>query len=245
MEPYGFVYLTECKINGKCYIGQRSFRKKGWENYLGSGKLLLKAIRKYGKENFVRTIIYISFMRDDLDAAERRIISFFNAVEDQNFYNLVPGGHGNSFGFKGKSHSIETRLRMKQAATGHPMSKRMIEIVTENFRRGSAKSAQTRRETGVQKGAFHVRAREVTINNIVYPTITEARRAGYSWSEVQAVLAGEVITFPAHRRFGGGKSVTIDGVLYPTITNAMHELGLSRKTVKTYILPTKADIILA
>jgi len=50
----GTIYLTVNQINGKIYIGQTSINKNG---YIGSGKLLKKAIKKYGKYNFIRTIL--------------------------------------------------------------------------------------------------------------------------------------------------------------------------------------------
>jgi group I intron endonuclease len=45
-----YIYKTTNNINGKVYIGQR-VTSNNIENddYLGSGKLLLKAIAKYGK----------------------------------------------------------------------------------------------------------------------------------------------------------------------------------------------------
>lgn len=43
---YGFIYITTNLINGKKYIGQ----KKGYnDTYLGSGKILKLAIKKYGR----------------------------------------------------------------------------------------------------------------------------------------------------------------------------------------------------
>lgn len=43
------IYKTTNLINGKIYIGQDS---KDRPNYYGSGKLIHRAIKKYGKENF-------------------------------------------------------------------------------------------------------------------------------------------------------------------------------------------------
>ena len=48
------IYKTTCLVNYKIYIGQ-SIRNKNY--YLGSGKLLLKAIKKYGKNNFTKEIL--------------------------------------------------------------------------------------------------------------------------------------------------------------------------------------------
>ena len=53
------IYKTTCLINNKIYIGQH--RVKNLENlddwYLGSGKIILQALQKYGKINFNREIL--------------------------------------------------------------------------------------------------------------------------------------------------------------------------------------------
>lgn len=52
---YGYIYRTTNKINGKIYIGQHKgdFDPK----YLGSGTILLRSVKKYGKDNFLVEII--------------------------------------------------------------------------------------------------------------------------------------------------------------------------------------------
>ena len=50
-----FIYLTTNVINGKQYIGSHNGEIN--DSYLGSGKLLIKSIKKYGKENFKRIIL--------------------------------------------------------------------------------------------------------------------------------------------------------------------------------------------
>ena len=58
---YGFVYITTNMINGKKYIGKRKY-STGWEKYLGSGKYLKNALKKYGKYNFIkRNIIQLYY----------------------------------------------------------------------------------------------------------------------------------------------------------------------------------------
>ena len=55
---YGYIYKTTNIVNGKIYIGQHKYSKnKIDESYLGSGKLLIKAINKYGIENFECVIL--------------------------------------------------------------------------------------------------------------------------------------------------------------------------------------------
>lgn len=63
-------------------------------SYLGSGKLLKQAIKKYGKENFKREILQECSTFEELCKAEDYWITKYNAVESENFYNLNKGGMG-------------------------------------------------------------------------------------------------------------------------------------------------------
>ena len=65
---YGFVYITTNHVNGKQYIGQRKYDKQGkWKEYLGSGVVLSKAIKKYGLENFSKEIIENCETKEELN----------------------------------------------------------------------------------------------------------------------------------------------------------------------------------
>ena len=64
------------------------------ENYIGSGKLLKQAIKKYGKENFERVVLQECKTFEELSQAEIYWINFYNAVKDPDFYNLTYGGFG-------------------------------------------------------------------------------------------------------------------------------------------------------
>ena len=48
------IYKTTNLVNGKIYIGKD---KNNNPSYLGSGKILKLAIKKYGKENFTKETI--------------------------------------------------------------------------------------------------------------------------------------------------------------------------------------------
>jgi len=89
---YGFIYLTTNIINNKKYIGMCKNTHR--EGYLGSGKLLKCAIEKYGKENFTRIILQECQTFEELSQAEEYWIKFYDAVNDDNFYNLTSGGFG-------------------------------------------------------------------------------------------------------------------------------------------------------
>lgn len=85
------VYKTTNLINGKMYIGVDS---KNDENYYGSGKILKKAISKYGTQNFKKEIIKEFESIEEAYIYEKEYISEMNAVSSENFYNIQEGGKG-------------------------------------------------------------------------------------------------------------------------------------------------------
>lgn len=85
----GFVYMTTCKINNKKYIGKCKYdRINDYRKYLGSGVELKKDIKKYGKDNFYRTILAEVEGDKLLEEVEENFIKEYKAVESDEFYNL-------------------------------------------------------------------------------------------------------------------------------------------------------------
>ena len=94
-DYYGFVYLTTNKVNGKRYIGQRYYdTKEKWKLYLGSGKILKDAIKKYGRNNFTVKILENCKTKEILNDREKYWIKKYNAIVDDSFYNIAIGGDG-------------------------------------------------------------------------------------------------------------------------------------------------------
>jgi hypothetical protein len=60
------------------------------DGYMGSGKLIKQAIKKYGFENFKKEILFIFDNKSDMISKEREII-----LVSERTYNLSPGGEGN------------------------------------------------------------------------------------------------------------------------------------------------------
>jgi hypothetical protein len=90
---YGFIYLTTCKVNNKKYIGLCSHETKDKEKYLGSGKYLKNAIKRYGKDKFCREILEECATREELAQAEAKWIAHYDATNNSKFYNLAIGGY--------------------------------------------------------------------------------------------------------------------------------------------------------
>lgn len=109
---YGYIYLITNNINGKKYIGLRSSSTFD-DSYWGSGKLIQKAIAKYGKENFTREILHWCETPEQLVECELREIINRNAAGSSEYYNLIatktPILVGERNPFFGKHHSTQTK----------------------------------------------------------------------------------------------------------------------------------------
>lgn len=87
-----FVYKTTNLLNNTYYIGVHST----WnidDGYLGSGKRLGRAIKKYGKENFKREILATFDTYEEALAHESHLVNE-DLLKDEMCLNLKPGGRG-------------------------------------------------------------------------------------------------------------------------------------------------------
>lgn len=87
---YYFIYETTNIINGKKYRGYHGTSDIN-DGYLGSGPILKKAIKKYGKENFVREILEFCSSIDEV-AEKEKIYVNKEWVKNKETYNLQIGG---------------------------------------------------------------------------------------------------------------------------------------------------------
>ena len=84
--------MTTNLINGMRYIGKHHGEIN--DSYLGSGSKLKEDIKKFGKINFKKDILYISQSEEENCQKEIEFIKAFNAVESPLFYNTHIGGAG-------------------------------------------------------------------------------------------------------------------------------------------------------
>lgn len=91
----GYIYVTTNKVNGKIYVGMHRVQTDEIDNkYFGSGKVLRKAIEKYGKENFTCDIIEWCDSDEELSTREIYWIKQLNAMDKNIGYNMNEGGIG-------------------------------------------------------------------------------------------------------------------------------------------------------
>lgn len=86
------IYKITNLINQKTYIGKHQTTNLD-DDYMGSGKLIQRAIEKYGIECFRKEILHVFDNEAAMNAAEKDLV-----VINENSYNLCPGGHG-GFGY--------------------------------------------------------------------------------------------------------------------------------------------------
>jgi group I intron endonuclease len=83
------IYKTTNIINGKYYIGKD---EKNCSKYLGSGKILKLAIKKYGRDNFKKKVLEVCKNRVELNKREKYWINKLDATNTG--YNIAEGGTG-------------------------------------------------------------------------------------------------------------------------------------------------------
>lgn len=90
---YGYIYITTNLINNKKYIGKHRASEYD-ETYRGSGTTFLRALNKYGFDNFKTEVLCECDTLDELNKQEKSYIDAHNAVKNRNYYNLKDGGDG-------------------------------------------------------------------------------------------------------------------------------------------------------
>jgi hypothetical protein len=113
---YYYIYQIKNKINEKTYIGQHRCDSLKIDSYMGSGVALHKAYKKYGKENFEKTIILSCENSEQADFYEKQYIKFYRLAKMAE-YNIADGGAGNTSN-RGKHFSEERKHKMSIAHKG-------------------------------------------------------------------------------------------------------------------------------
>ena len=125
-----YIYRIRNLINGKTYIGQHRYKKLN-DSYLGSGKLIKRAIEKYGKENFKKEILEKNISTIELANDFEQMYILFERAKGKAEYNLADGGYSHT----GVKASEETRRKQSEAHKGKKLSeehRKNIGIASKN-----------------------------------------------------------------------------------------------------------------
>lgn len=127
-----YVYKTINDINGKFYIGVHQSTDIENDPYYGSGRNLKRAIKKYGKKNFHREIL---FEFDTSEEAYQKEIEIVNCDFLKEFagkiYNISPGGYGGRIyttpPWLGRKHTEEQKQKISESNKGKIISEEQRE----------------------------------------------------------------------------------------------------------------------
>jgi group I intron endonuclease len=120
------IYLTRNLINDKIYVGQSRYNSP---NYIGSGRLITKAKRKYGIKNFQKEILEFC----DLEKMNDKEIYWIENKDSIKIgYNLSKGGtyhkYNQEFGnkisnfLKGRKLSVKHKKKISESVSKHVFS---------------------------------------------------------------------------------------------------------------------------
>lgn len=86
---YYTIYKITNITNGKYYIGKHITDNPN-DGYMGSGKAIKSAIKKYGKEKFIKEILHVCYDEEQMNLLEEMLIDYRDAMS----YNMTVGGKG-------------------------------------------------------------------------------------------------------------------------------------------------------
>lgn len=152
------IYKTTNKITGDIYIGKHQTDNLS-DDYIGSGKILKQAIRKYGIKNFEKEILFQFNCEADMNSKEAELVTEEFCLREDT-YNLCPGGKG-GWGYINRSgknlrngmvHSEESRKRM-----GHPNNKNNLGKITSDETKLKLSKIMSEKLKGKTKSEEHKR----------------------------------------------------------------------------------------
>ena len=117
---YHLIYRTTNAKNGKIYIGKHS-TKDPYDDYMGSGKGIMRALKKYGIGNFTKEILYCFTNEKEAYLKEEELVTQ-EFIDRNDTYNIMLGGKGMQSGenhpMYGKHQSKETIDKRSKALSG-------------------------------------------------------------------------------------------------------------------------------
>lgn len=113
-----YIYKTTNLINGNIYIGKHKSNNIQSDKYLGSGKYLNRAIKKYGRKCFKRQILYQFETQEEAFQSQSEIVNQ-QFISRKDTYNNVLGGYGFNSGYFIAQNQEGTHYRIKRTDERH------------------------------------------------------------------------------------------------------------------------------
>lgn len=116
---YYTIYKITNKLNSKIYIGMHKTKDLD-DGYMGSGKLIRRAIVKNGIENFEKEILHVFDNEEEMRSKEAELVFI-----GEGSYNLCNGGKG-GFGYINNTISTDQRKINRSKQTISDSTKKKI-----------------------------------------------------------------------------------------------------------------------
>lgn len=176
-EPLGIIYIIVNKVNGKVYIGQtRKSLSERMRHHFSKWETctkLKKAIRTFGKENFIYNVLEM-VPYSKLDEIEVRHIKNYNSIE--NGYNTKVGNTE----FRGRTiHSLKS---IEEDVIKDYNNNISIQNIAEKYNIAITSIYNILNRNNIKrnynKGGFNSKAK------IDFSKLVELKRAGYQTSYI-------------------------------------------------------------
>ena len=152
MDYIWIIYKITCRVNNKIYVGQHKTKNVN-DGYMGSGKLICRAIEKYGVENFSKEILCECVDRQSAGKQEEYWIEKLNATDSDIGYNIT------KYAWGGQPHTEETKRKLSALSKGKPKSNEFREKLkkpkSQTAIDNMKKAAALAKEKRIGKKWFH------------------------------------------------------------------------------------------
>lgn len=154
MGAVNTIYLLHNTVNDKKYVGQTwTSLKRRWQSGYDNSIHLHRAMKKYGRDAFYYEVLALCSDQTTADYLESYYIELYDTCNDDNGYNLRPGGE-NKF-----QHSPATIVKMSDAKQSKAKLKlEWIGLIRKAFSEG----------TTLEALALRYNVHVSTIGNVVY-----------------------------------------------------------------------------
>lgn len=168
------VYMAKNTITNKIYIGKTSegltkrITRHSYNAFHGSNYVFHRAIKKYGLESFVFTVLFVCRDEQDLSEKEKNTICELNSKIPFG-YNMTDGGdglsglirtatHNKKIGDanRGRKQSIEEIERKRRVLTGRKLTEDHKEKIKKHHSSPEFKEKMAKVHTGTKHTQEHI-----------------------------------------------------------------------------------------
>lgn len=213
---YYTIYETTNLINGKKYRGAHKTNNP-YDDYFGSGLLIKASIKKHGKHNFKKDILFFAFTEVDMYIAEEIFVDSSWVLSDHT-YNMCLGG-GVPTDIKMRKKASETRIKNNKNNLEKGMTPRLAKsyILTTPFGTWTITSGLRNfikdlpKELNVTYGA---------LRNLLYSNSTPMMGSYVGWT--LTYIDGKTTAKSKTKDFSGAKIFNKDGSSWEIKTSLSH-----------------------